>query len=460
MKYSIYIIIILTLVNIIFIKTQKTDAIEKHIKNITEKISEIFPKKYPKIPREKIIKLYKSCYKTTIEKYTIYNEKTEETFIYSTDSSKFWPRESTFQVYPYLQLCKKDESINKKILGFIKYELSCILRNTYSSSFSKDNHNPANRLYELDSIIAPLYLVNEYYEHTNNIKVFDNQYIEALKKVVETINRNIGGIDNDKSGYSYSRSTSEPFETLHQGRGNPSKECGLIKCHFRNTDQITVLQYNIPNNVFLVTTFKKLFTIINTNLAQIIETNFKNNKEDISNILKSVQQLFDQIDDAILKKGIITDKKTKEKYFAFEVDGYGNKILLDVPIFPSLISLPFFKYCDNTDPLYINTRKRILSIHNNPYLITNYNKDDIIYGLTSSNKQRRYMWPLYNIIQGITSNDNKEIEDILQLILKISSDEHIHETVNIDNISKYEQNIYPIADSMFAVFIEKLINSK
>ncbi len=53
-------------------------------------------------------------------------------------------------------------------------------------------------------------------------------------------------------------------------------------------------------------------------------------------------------------------ENNNEKYFAHEIDGFGNFYFMDEPGYPNLISLPFFNFCSNNDEIYLNTRKRIL----------------------------------------------------------------------------------------------------
>jgi len=61
-------------------------------------------------------------------------------------------------------------------------------------------------------------------------------------------------------------------------------------------------------------------------------------------------------------------ENNNEKYFAHEIDGFGNFYFMDEPGYPNLISLTFFNFCSNNDEIYLNTRKRILS-EKNPFYI-------------------------------------------------------------------------------------------
>ncbi|HBZ39647.1 MAG TPA: metal-independent alpha-mannosidase, partial [Balneola sp.] len=54
------------------------------------------------------------------------------------------------------------------------------------------------------------------------------------------------------------------------------------------------------------------------------------------------------------------------KIYAYEVDGFGNKIFMDDANVPSLMSLPYIEAVKSESQLYKNTRKFLLS-ENNPY---------------------------------------------------------------------------------------------
>ena len=81
-------------------------------------------------------------------------------------------------------------------------------------------------------------------------------------------------------------------------------------------------------------------------------------KGDVANVLK---YYGNEIKESIYKEGVLTDRLTNEKYFVFEVDGFGNSLFMDEPRYPSLISLPFIGFCTAENEIFLNTKKRILS---------------------------------------------------------------------------------------------------
>jgi meiotically up-regulated gene 157 (Mug157) protein len=219
------------------------------------------------------------------------------------------------------------------------------------------------------------------------------------------------------------------------------------KSSFRNIDDSSIFPYNIPENCLLVSTFKLLLECFDdNNIFKELKEKFEPFKKDIKNTIESVEK-------AIYEKGVIIDPNNGEKYFAFEIDGYGNYYFMDEPGYPSLISLPFFNFCPASNEIYINTRKRILS-ERNPYFIKGkYGK-----GCSSSHSYRKYNWPLFTIMQGLTSIDKEEIKYCLKMLIESAGDKFfMHESYDIDDADKYTREWFAWANSFFGVFIDFII---
>ena len=315
------------------------------------------------------------------------------------------------------------------------------------------NPNLWERKFELDSIIFPLFSMIKYFLFTKDFEVFNIQnFFNMLNTIITLIKKEKRGTDeeNENGGpeYSFQRNIAEPFDSLHFGRGNPCKTCGLIKTAFRNSDDSALFPYNIPENCLLVSTFKLLLNCFNDiNINKELKIKFEPFKEDIRNIIDTVEK-------AIYEYGVIKDPINGEKYFAFEVDGYGNYYFMDEPGYPNLISLPFFNFCETSNEIYINTRKRILS-ERNPYFI----KGKFGKGCSSSHSYRRYNWPLFTIMQGLTSVDKEEINNCLKMLVESAKEKlFMHESYDIDDVNKYTRDWFAWANSFFGIFIDFIID--
>ena len=446
-------------------RTFNSPEIDKYIENFQNKF------------KNKILyKIFSNCYPNTLDTTVDYNQKKEETFIITGDIKAMWLRDSSLQIYPYLKHCPKDEKLSKMIKGRFKKQISFILFDPYANAFNKIplkspwsnditykrdnignfenamNPNLWERKFELDSLIFPLFTMSKYYIFTRDNSIFNiPNFFNMLNTIISLIKKEKRGTDeeNENGGpeYSFQRNIAEPFDSLHFGRGNPCKTCGLIKTSFRNSDDSALFPYNIPENCLLVSTLKLILECFDdNNISKELKIKFEPFKNEIKDIADSVEK-------AIYEKGVIKDPFTGEKYFAFEIDGYGNYYFMDEPGYPNLISLPFFHFCSSTNEIYINTRKKILS-ERNPYFI----KGKFGQGCSSSHSYRRYNWPLFTIMQGLTSDNKEEVENCLKMLIESAGDKFfMHESYDIDDVNKFTREWFAWANSFFGVFIEHII---
>jgi meiotically up-regulated gene 157 (Mug157) protein len=142
--------------------------------------------------------------------------------------------------------------------------------------------------------------------------------------------------------------------------GNPTKHTGLIRTFFRPSDDATLYQFNIPGNAFVSAVMREASDQLSAKaqdpktsyLIKLLSETFKNQTKHFSKVIK----------DAIYKHGLSTNKD----HFLYEVDGFGNGVFMDDANVPSLISLPLLGFIDQNDPIYLNTRKKVLS-NDNPF---------------------------------------------------------------------------------------------
>ena len=426
-----------------------------------------------------LYKVFSNCYPNTLDTTIDYNKEKNETFIITGDIEAMWLRDSSLQIYPYLKHCLKDPSLSNMIKGLFNKQISFILLDPYANAFNKEplkspwseditykrnsegefekamNENLWERKFELDSLIFPLFVMCKYYTFTQDFEIFQNKdFFNMLNTVIKVIKNEERGTDEEDSNggpeYYFQRTFAEPFDSLHLGRGNPCKTCGLIKSSFRNSDDSSLFPYNIPENCLLVSTFKLLRKCFND---EKMEKSLKD--EFTSKFAEIIDNIINSVEKAIYSYGVIIDPINGEKYFAHEVDGFGNYYFMDEPGYPNLISLPFFGFCEASDEIYLNTRKRILS-ERNPYFISGkYGK-----GCASSHSQRRYVWPLFTIMQGLTSIDKNEKESCLKLLKESAGNTYyMHESFDIDDPSKFTREWFAWANSFFGEFIDNIIET-
>jgi uncharacterized protein len=221
--------------------------------------------------------------------------------------------------------------------------------------------------YELDSLAAFLQLSFDYYDKTDDIDFFGKyQWVEAIETVLNTTQALLVGTYADDgsvnvSPYSFQRTTTSATETLmNTGTGSPERGgTGLVRSAFRPSDDSTIYQLFIPGNM--------MFSSYLGRCASIMAAY----DEDLSNRMSTFSS---SIHDAIEQWGKVQDATFGEIY-AYEIDGYGSRNMMDDANVPSLLGAPIIEYLDANDTTYQNTRKSVLST-NNPY----YNWGPVISG--------------------------------------------------------------------------------
>ena len=443
-----------------------SEAVENQIKFIKNHIKD-----------KQLGEIYESSYPNTLDTTVEYSElnKTKpkpqnETFIITGDIKAMWQRDSTFQLLPYMKYLNDDAKLKQMVQSLMRRQINNLIYDPYANAFNKDNNTTSpwisdktkmkkglwERKYELDSVISPLYFACVYYENTKDSSFINRKWFKAIESTLKLVKSQMRGSkeedDNGGPDYTFQRSYFEPFDSLHQGRGNPANSCGLVKTMFRSSDDSALFPYNIPENAFLSTTFLKL--------SKMLDDIVNSEKNYLNNLLfsrigihlkysKELLKISNSVRENIYKHGIKTDIQSGDKYFAFEVDCYGNQYFIDDPGYPSLLSLPFFDFIDINDKIYINTRKRIFSEQNAYFFSGKLGK-----GIGSPHSERYFIWPLAIIMRGLTTENEKEILDCIELLKKSAfKTNFIHESFHVDNALNFTRKWFAWANSFFGLFI-------
>ena len=111
--------------------------------------------------------------------------------------------------------------------------------------------------------------------------------------------------------------------------------------------------------------------------------------------------LADEVAAAVEKYGIVNHPEYG-KVYAFEVDGFYNHVFMDDANVPSLLALPYLGCVDMDDPVYLNTRKLVLS-NANPYFFQGKAGE----GIGGPHIGFGYIWPMSIIMRCNTTHDRK-----------------------------------------------------
>lgn len=399
----------------------------------------------------KLAWMFENCYPNTLDttcEFKIKNGK-PDTFILTGDIHAMWLRDSSAQVYPYVVLAKNDKKLQKMLQGVIHRQAACILIDPYANGFNEgptgseweSDHTEMKkelheRKWEIDSLCYPIRLAYHYWKETGDGSVFDDEWLKAMERVYQTFIEQQR--KNNNGPYQFGRTTAKQSDTLLNGFGSPVKPVGLIVSSFRPSDDATIFGFLIPSNLFAITSLRQL--------AEIVRT-VKNNTE----FAGRCEALASEVEAAVKKYGIIEHPEFGQIY-AFEVDGFGGRNLMDDANVPSLLALPFLGCVDINDPIYQNTRRFVWS-QANPYFF----KGSAAEGIGGPHIGIDYVWPMSLIMLANTSNDEKEIRYCIETIRDTEAGTgFIHESFHKDDPKDYTRPWFAWANTLFGELIIKL----
>jgi meiotically up-regulated gene 157 (Mug157) protein len=397
--------------------------------------------------------MFENCYPNTLDTTVDYElvDGKPDTFIITGDINAMWLRDSTAQVWPYMPLIKKDEALKKLIQGLINRQVKCILKDPYANAFYKDLEKKSHwqsdeptpipgvheRKWEIDSLCYVVRLSYYYYQITNDNAIFDNDWDKAMKLVYQTFRTEQRR--DGSSPYFFVRKTTNMIDApSFNGDGRPTKFSGLIHSQFRPSDDATLFPLLIPSNIFAELSLKQLHELY-------------------SNELNDVKFAEDCLSFAESLKTAIAKYATAEhlnfgKIYAYEVDGFGNKVFMDDANVPSLMSLAYLNPEFKHQAIYKNTRRFLLSEHN-PYFV----KGSAAEGQGSPHTGKGTIWPMGIILRALTSDDPKEIVYCLKMLKRTHADTgFMHEAFDKDNPKNFSRSWFAWANTLFGELIVKI----
>jgi len=386
-------------------------------------------------------RMFYQCFPNALDTTVYYSEddsgNNPDTFVVTGDIPAMWLRDSTNQLWPYLQYINDDKELQNLFLGLIRRQSACVFTDPYANAFERDL-GVWERKYELDSLCSFFRLSAGYFEATNDFTPFNEAWVLAVQKSLQVIHLEQNTLSRENTDLLFQFKTKSghhhPAIRLN-GFGYPGKHNGLSRCVFRPSDDETVFPYLIPANAMAVVNLKKISHILEK--VSALET------------AKMARTIANQIHHGIQQWGVVHHNKYGDVY-AFEVDGFGSTCIMDDPNIPSLLSLPYLGYVSATDEVYQNTRKLILSEWNSFYA-----RGKIACGVTSPHVGvcDRF-WPMATIMQAITSEDPHEISECLSILKKTHAKTYfIHESVHIDDPHLYTRHWFSWANSLFGELI-------
>lgn len=411
-----------------------------------------------KVKNEELAWLFENCFPNTLDTtvdFTTANGK-PDTYVITGDIDAMWLRDSTAQVWPYLQFIKQDPDLQQLIAGVINRQSFCIVKDPYANAFFKDENKESEwkktditdmkpgiheRKWEIDSLCYPIRLAYHYWKATADTNPFDAGWEAAIAATLQTFKEQQR--KENKGPYSFQRNTAWATDGVPLGGyGYPVKPVGLICSMFRPSDDATIFPFLIPSNFFAIASLKQA--------AEMVFTIRKNTE-----LATALQSLAREVDSALRQYATVNHEKAG-KVYAYEVNGFGSYNLMDDANVPSLLALPYLGAVKNGDPVYANTRKLLLS-ELNPF----YFKGSKGQGIGSPHTGMDMIWPISITMQGLTSNNDQEIKSCLRLLQQTHGDTgFMHESFHKDDPKKFTRKWFAWANTLFGEFLWKVYNQK
>lgn len=401
--------------------------------------------------------LFENCFPNTLDTtvdFSLNNGK-PDTYVITGDIDAMWLRDSTAQVWPYLELAQKDKELQQLIAGVINRQTFCINKDPYANAFYKDENKVSEwksdltkmqpgiheRKWEIDSLCYPVRLAYTYWKVTGDISPFDAPWKNSIQAILTTFKE-----QQRKEGpgsYTFQRTTAWATDGVPLGGyGYPVKPVGLICSMFRPSDDATIYPFLIPSNFFAVVSLRQAAMMA----RQIIQD---------EHLAAGLNALAQEVESALHQHAII-DHPRYGKIYAYEVNGFGSYNLMDDANVPGLLSLPYLGAVKNSDPVYINTRRMLLS-ENNPFFF----KGSAGEGIGGPHAGIDMIWPLSIIIRGLTSSNDVEIKKCIEMLRKTHAGTgFMHESFNKDDASKFTRKWFAWANTIFGELLWEVYKTK
>lgn len=399
-------------------------------------------------PDNELAWLFGNCFPNTLDTTVNFSEKEgrPDTFVITGDINAMWLRDSSAQVWPYVSLAAKDQKLKELIAGVINRQVKCIHIDPYANAF---NDGPGHsewmndltemkpelheRKWEIDSLCYPVRLAHGYWKTTGDTSVFDASWFSAMRLIIKTFREQQR--KENPGPYKFQRVTGWQTDTVAgAGYGNPVNPVGLIVSIFRPSDDATIWPFLVPSNYFAVRSLSQMADIA---------TAVTRDEE----LAADATALADEVD-ASLKRYARATHPDHGEIIPYETDGYYNYNFMDDANVPSLLSMPYLGTIDRDDPLYLRTRKFVLS-RSNPYYFSGISG----HGVGSPHTGLNRIWPIAITMRALTGNDHDVITSLRMLKNTHAATGFMHESFLKDDHSQFTRKWFAWANTLFGELV-------
>jgi meiotically up-regulated gene 157 (Mug157) protein len=422
-------------------------------------VEALIPRIQSGISDKELATIFANCFPNTLDT-TVWPGSFEgkpDTYVVTGDIDAMWLRDSSAQMWPYLPLAKEDEKLRALLEGVIRRQARMILLDPYANAFMRDAtakslswavHDKTKhiagvgeRKWEVDSLCYPIRLAHGYWRATGDTGPFDAQWKEAARAIVRTFRT-----QQRKEGpgpYSFERASAVPYDTVAlSGFGNPARPVGMIYSMFRPSDDACIYPLFVPANQFAVVSLRQLAALAGQ-------------AADDAKLAAEAEALAAEVERALKEYGKTQHAKFGE-IWAYEVDGYGNLLMMDDANAPGLLSLPYLGCCGIDDPLYRRTRGFVLS-ESNPYFF----RGTAAEGVGGPHEGLNMVWPMSIMYRALTTSDEREIRQCLRWLRDTTAGTgFMHESFDKDDAAKFTRPWFAWANTLFGELVVRLATER
>ena len=359
------------------------------------------------------------------------------TFVITGDIPAMWLRDSSAQLRPFLWLLPASDAVRGRVAEVMAQQWDLIAADPYANAFNPTDSwltwhvldLPAHprvweRKYEVDSLAFPVQLAWQYWRATRSVDHLTPRVHQGFRTVVDTWR--LEQRHGELSGYRFVRPGSGDSLPGH-GHGAPVAECGLTWSGFRPSDDRCLFGYNIPAQLFAAHACVLIADLTDAGLHD-------------DALAARARGLAEELTAAVHRHGV-----TPEGFLAYEVDGLGGRVVADDANMPSLLSLPLCSALGVHDPLYLATRRVVLSGRN-----PNWFSGSSASGIGSPHTPGRRVWPIALAVQALTSTDREEQLVLVRTLAATDAGTGLmHESFHVDDPSDFTRPWFSWANAMF-----------
>ena len=417
---------------------------------VSEEVERVIAEVAARIKDPKLRQMFINCFPNTLDTTVRFKMKdgAPDTFVITGDIPAMWLRDSSAQLWPYLNLCQADKDLQIMIAGLIRRQADCILLDPYANAFNdgpigspwesdftqhmiKDLHE---RKWEIDSLCYPIRIAYRYWQLTGDASVFTDTWHKAMELVLRTFREQQR--KDGRGPYSFYRECDKATDSnINNGFGAPVRPVGLIFSAFRPSDDATQYGFLVPSNMFAV-----------TSLRQLAEIESKVLHHDA--FAQECRALADEVE-AALQKYAVVDHPKYGRIYAYEVDGYGNDARMDEANVPRLLALPYMGWGKADDPIYRNTRNFVWS-EDNPYFFRGKAGE----GIGGPHVGLDFPWPMSLILKGLTADSADEQYECLNMLRNTDGGTgFMHESFHKDDARNFTRSWFAWANTLFGELV-------